>query len=421
MRGPTIALLGLGTVGSAVARRLLGPPPLLVARLGGLPRLKWVLVRDPRKPRAVAVDPDLLTTDAERVLADPEVDVVIELMGGVEPARQYLRTALAAGRHVITANKALLAEGLPELVATARRSGAELAFEGAVAGGVPIIRPLLRCLAANRVRRLRAVLNGTCNYVLTLAEQGVDLDTAVRAAQEAGYAEADPSDDLSGSDAARKLAILAMLITGEPVDWRSIPRTGIDGPDFRRALAGTAARAAGMARAGGAPGGGSAGDGGAAGAGGAAARGAGTGTGGAAGGAARGRFLRVPGPGGRGGAPGRAWAAPAPPWAASPWPRWRLVASGEWEGGTARLSVRPELLPPGDPLLQAAGVENMILIEADPVGVVRFAGPGAGGDATASAVLADLIAIWRGERLPLPFAPAGGEGAPGRPVAATGD
>ncbi|ADU51398.1 Homoserine dehydrogenase [Thermaerobacter marianensis DSM 12885] len=329
MKGPTVALLGLGTVGSAVARQLLNPPPWLVERLGGVPRLKWVLVRCPEKPRPVRVDRSLLTTDPERALGDPEVDVVIELIGGVEPARQFVVRALEAGRSVVTANKALLAESLAELAALARRRGVELAFEGAVAGGVPIIRPLLRCLAANRVRRLRAVLNGTCNYVLTLVEQGATLEAAVRAAQEAGYAEADPSDDLSGRDAARKLAILAMLVTGEPVDWTGVRRTGLDDPGFRQSLAATAER-----------------------------------------------------PGTRA--------------------HWRLVASADWEGQVPRLAVQPELLPPGDPLLQAAGVENMILIEADPVGTVRFAGPGAGGDATASAVLADLIAIWRGDRLPLP-------------------
>ncbi|HEY8552557.1 MAG TPA: homoserine dehydrogenase [Thermaerobacter sp.] len=329
MKGPTVALLGLGTVGSAVARQLLSPPPWLVARLGGVPRLKWVLVRQPEKPRPVRVDRSLLTTDPERILHDPEVDVVIELIGGVEPARRYVSRALDAGRPVITANKALLAESLAELAALARRRGVELAFEGAVAGGVPIIRPLLRCLAANRVRRLRAVLNGTCNYVLTRVAQGATLEAAVRAAQEAGYAEADPTDDLSGRDAARKLAILAMLVTGEAVDWNRVRRTGLDDPAFRRALEATAS-----------------------------------------GGEAR--------------------------------TRWRLVATADWRGAVPSLTVQPELLPPGDPLLQAAGVENMILIEADPVGTVRFAGPGAGGDATASAVLADLIAIWRGERLPLP-------------------
>lgn len=376
MKGPTIALLGLGTVGSAVARQILQPSPQLVARLGGPPRLKWALVRNPAKRRPVTVDPSILTTDPERVLADPEVDVVIELIGGVEPAYHYVRRALAAGRHVITANKALLAEALVELAAVARRHGAELAFEGAVAGGVPIIRPLLRCLAANRVHRLRAVLNGTCNFVLTLTQRGVPLEEAVRAAQEAGYAEADPSDDLSGRDAARKLAILAMLISGQPVDWRSIPRTGIDSPEFRRTLAaagGGEGRPAGDARA-------------------------------AAGAAGEGPSASLP----------------------ALRPAWRLVASAEWSGGAPRLAVRPELLPPQDPLLQAAGVENMILIEAEPVGVVRFAGPGAGGDATASAVLADLINVWRGERLPLPFAggaagETAGEAVRGAGLVATGD
>ncbi|EKP95829.1 homoserine dehydrogenase [Thermaerobacter subterraneus] len=340
MKGPVVALLGLGTVGSAVARRLLNPPPWLVARLGGVPRLKGILVRHPGKPRPAAVDRSLLTTDADQLLGDPEVDVVIELIGGVEPARQYVLRALEAGRHVITANKALLAESLATLSAVARRHGVELAFEGAVAGGVPIIRPLLRCLAANRVRRLRAVLNGTCNFVLTQVEQGATLEDAVRAAQAAGYAEADPSDDLSGRDAARKLAILATLVTGEPVAWTAVARRGLDDPAFRRALQ----------------------------------------------------------EGGGGGEAARQGGGAA---------RWRLVATAEWTGPAPRLAVEPQMLPPHDPLLQAAGVENMILIEADPVGTVRFAGPGAGGDATASAVLADLIAIWRGDRLPLPDLEAG--------------
>lgn len=347
MKGPTIALLGLGTVGSAVARRLLDPSPQLVARLGGRPRLKWVLVRNPYKSRSVRVDPDVLTTDAQRVLTDPEVDVAIELIGGVQPALRYVRHFLAAGRHVITANKALLAEALVELVGLARRTGAELAFEGAVAGGVPIIRPLLSCLAANRIDRLRAVLNGTCNYVLTLVEEGADLDTAVRAAQEAGYAEADPSDDLSGWDAARKLAILAMLVGGKPVDWKAIPCKGIDDPGFREVLNG--------------------------------------------------------------------------PVQDGDKARWRLVASADWSGDKPRLAVRPERLSAGDPLLQARGVENIIVIEADPVGEVRFAGPGAGGDATASAVLGDLVALWRGERLPLNFEEEALGGLPSARLAVTGD
>lgn len=207
-----VGLLGCGTVGAGVASILQANGGRIAGRAGGPVELRKVAVRDVNKPREAAIPPGLLTGDPWAVVEDPEVDVVVELIGGVEPARELISEALRRGKPVVTANKEVLARHGAELLALAARHGAHLMFEGSVAGGIPIIKPLQECLAANRVQSIMGIINGTTNYVLTgMSRRGVDFETALREAQALGYAEADPSSDVEGYDAAFKIAILASL------------------------------------------------------------------------------------------------------------------------------------------------------------------------------------------------------------------
>jgi homoserine dehydrogenase len=225
----TVGLLGLGTVGSGVAR-LLGEQGERVARRAGRPiDVKWIVVRDADRPRPFAPEGARVVTDPRRVIDDPEVDVVVETMGGIEPTLGLVLDALAAGKDVVTANKALLAEHGPEVFAQARRSGRAVAFEGSVGGGIPIVQALGVALAANQVQALAAIVNGTCNFILSsMSREGLSYDTALKQAQELGYAEADPALDVDGTDTAHKLAILAQLAFGATVRTAQIPREGID-------------------------------------------------------------------------------------------------------------------------------------------------------------------------------------------------
>jgi homoserine dehydrogenase len=227
-----IALIGCGTVGSGVARLLLEQPGRLAARAGRPLALRRVVVRQPDKPRPVALPRELLTTDLDRALADPSVQVVVELVGGVDWARQAVLRALAAGKDVVTANKALLATHGPEVFDAARRHGRAIAFEASVAGGVPIIAALTQSLAANQLLSLQGILNGTCNYILTrMTEHGQSYEQALAEAQRLGYAEADPTLDVDGTDTAHKLAILAQIAFGLAAPLCAIERRGIAGID----------------------------------------------------------------------------------------------------------------------------------------------------------------------------------------------
>jgi homoserine dehydrogenase len=191
--------------------------------------LKWVLVRDRSKPRVVALPAQMLVTDPRQILHDPEVSMVIEAMGGTQPTLQLVLEALANGKDVVTANKALLAEHGPEVFAQARRFGRSVSFEASVGGGIPIVHALGVSLAANQVQSLAAILNGTCNFILTaMIRDGLPYETALRMAQERGYAEADPTLDVDGTDTAHKLAVLAQLAFGVNVTTAHIPRRGID-------------------------------------------------------------------------------------------------------------------------------------------------------------------------------------------------
>jgi homoserine dehydrogenase len=225
----TVGLIGLGTVGTGVARLLTEHAGRLRRRAGRSIHWKWAAVRDPAKPRGVDLEGVRLTTDVDAILRDPQVDVVMELMGGIEPALDYILRALAAGKDVVTANKALLAEHGSRVFAQARAAGRAVRFEGSVGGGIPIVQALGVALAANQVQSVAAIVNGTCNFILTrMSTDGLPYEGALRAAQELGYAEADPTLDVDGTDTAHKLAILAQLAFEADVRPGAIPREGID-------------------------------------------------------------------------------------------------------------------------------------------------------------------------------------------------
>lgn len=225
-----IALIGCGTVGSGVARLLLEQPERLAVRSGRRLALRRVVVRDPAKPRDVSLPRELLTTDLRRILDDPSVQVVAEVAGGVDWPRRAILDLLAAGKDVVTANKALLSQHGNEIFDAGRRHGRAIAFEASVAGGIPIITALTQGLAANQVLSVKGILNGTSNFILTsMSEQGIGYAEALAEAQRLGYAEADPTLDVDGTDAAQKLAILAQIAFGVTVPLSAIERRGIAG------------------------------------------------------------------------------------------------------------------------------------------------------------------------------------------------
>ena len=207
-----IGLIGVGTVGGGVARALIERREYFARQVGAEIVVRRAAVRDISKPRAVELPAGVLTGDAASVLSDPGVDIVVEVAGGEEPAGTWIRQALAAGKHVVTANKELMAKQGPELLAEAHARGLDLMFEASVGGGIPLIAPLRRDLLANRITSIRAIINGTTNYILTrMTHEGTDYPDALAAAQELGYAEPDPTNDVEGYDAAYKLAIIASL------------------------------------------------------------------------------------------------------------------------------------------------------------------------------------------------------------------
>jgi homoserine dehydrogenase len=225
-----IALIGCGTVGSGVVRLLMEEGDRLAARAARPLVLRRVVVRDLARPRPDCLPRELLTTDLREVLTDPRVGVAVELVGGVDWARRAVLDLLAAGKDVVTANKALLAQHGEEVFGAARRHGCAVAFEASVAGGVPIIAALAQSLAANQIVSLQGILNGTCNFILTgMSEHGLSYAEALAGAQERGYAEADPTLDVDGTDAAHKLAILAHIAFGLAVPVAAIERRGITG------------------------------------------------------------------------------------------------------------------------------------------------------------------------------------------------
>jgi len=234
-----VGLIGLGTVGSQVADRMLSWGPQLSRRAGVELCLAKVLVRDVQKQRSIEIAADLLTADAAEVIDDPSIEVVIEVAGGDEPMRSYLEHAIQAGKHVITANKVVMARHGPQLLDQAAEKNVDVYFEAAVGGGIPLISTFRTDLQANRIESVSAVINGTTNFVLgRMASAGLTMAEAVKEAQDAGYAEADPTDDIGGYDATYKLAILGSIAYEIKVHPDDIYREGIDGiepVDFRYA------------------------------------------------------------------------------------------------------------------------------------------------------------------------------------------
>jgi len=326
-----VAVLGAGTVGREVIRGFLEHPERLRPTDGSSLALVGVAVRDTARALASGIPAELVGDAPAHLIASPETDIIVELMGGDEPAHTLVATALSAGKSVVTANKHLVAHHGAELEAIARRTGAALRFEAAVGGGIPVLGPIATDLAANRVMSVRGIVNGTTNYILSaMADEGRSYDVVLAAAQAAGYAEADPSGDVEGLDAINKLVILARLAFGAWLD----PATIAD------------------------------------------------------------RVTRIDG---TPGAPGITGVTAADLAAAAPagWAIKLIAAAARRDDGSLDAAVLPTAVPTGSPLGQTGGVLNRIEIEAEPVGAVAFSGPGAGGSATSSAVLGDLLAVAR--------------------------
>jgi homoserine dehydrogenase len=223
-----VALLGCGSVGSQVARLLTEQAGDLALRIGARLELAGIAVRRVGHRRPAGIDLSLLTADAHALVTRPDVDIVVEVIGGIEPARSLLLAALKIGKPVVTANKALLAENGAEIYGAAREYGADLYYEASVAGAIPLLRPLRESLAGDTVRRVLGIVNGTTNYILDrMDSSGAGFAESLEEAQALGYAEADPTADVEGFDAAAKAAILASLAFHTPVTAADVHREGI--------------------------------------------------------------------------------------------------------------------------------------------------------------------------------------------------
>lgn len=224
-----LGIIGLGTVATGVVRVLTDQAERMERRAGRPIVVQRVAVRDRSKSRGVDLPASLMTDDPQAIIADPDVDVVVELIGGLSPAREIVTSALEAGKHVVTANKALLCQHGSELFDLARRQDRCIAFEAAVAGGIPIIHVLGQAMTGNQITAIEAILNGTSNFILTeMLNNGESYEDAVAKAQSLGYAEADPAMDVDGTDAAQKLCLLTRLAFGTNVTPDVFPRQGID-------------------------------------------------------------------------------------------------------------------------------------------------------------------------------------------------
>ncbi len=310
-----IGLLGYGTVGSSVDR-LLRDRAADIARVAGRPVVvRRALVRDASAPRAGAAD-GVLTSDVRAILDDPEIGVVCELMGGIEPTRGYVLEALAAGKSVVTANKQLLARHGAELFAAAEASGAQLRFEASVCAAIPVVKVLRESMIASDVDAVLGIVNGTTNFILTAMRGGQDYAEALAEAQRLGYAEADPTEDVNGADAAAKIAILASIAFHTRVTLADVPHVGIEqvtADDVRFALE---------------------------------------------------LGYRV-----------------------------KLIAQARRTAAGVVVGVHPTLVPEGHSLAAIEGSFNAVMLAGDAIREVTLAGPGAGGDETASAVIGDLMTV----------------------------
>ncbi|BCR04770.1 homoserine dehydrogenase [Desulfuromonas versatilis] len=312
-------LLGFGTIGKGVVRVFQNNAELLEKRLGARLTLARIADLDITTDRGISVAPAILTTSAEQVLTDPSIDIVIELIGGYEPARSFVLKAIENGKHVVTANKALLALHGEEIFSAAEKKGVQVMFEAAVGGGIPIISAIKENLCANNFRSIFGILNGTCNYILTrMTNEGAEFASVLKDAQAKGYAEADPTFDIEGVDAAHKLAILTALCFGTRVRFEDIYTEGVSQIS---ALDIQFARQFGY--------------------------------------------------------------------------KIKLLAIGKKDNGEIEARVQPTMIPLNYPLADVDGVFNAVRLVGDFVGPVMLYGHGAGMDATASAVMGDVMAIVR--------------------------
>ncbi|MCP2319115.1 homoserine dehydrogenase [Nocardia amikacinitolerans] len=348
-----VAVLGMGNVGTEVVRILREHADDLRSRVGAPVVLRGVAVRSLEKDRGLPAE--LLTTDADALVDRPDVDLVVEVIGGIDPARRLILAALNAGKSVVTANKALLADYTGELAAAAERNRADLYFEAAVAGAIPVVRPLIQSLSGDRVNRVVGIVNGTTNFILSaMDETGADYSATLAEATRLGYAEADPTADVEGYDAAAKAAILASLAFHTRVTAADVYREGISkitAEDLETASAVNCTV----------------------------------------------KLLAIC---------ERVDAGPGEP----------SLAEGGKERVSVR--VYPALIPRKHPLAAVSGAFNAVVVEAENAGRLMFYGQGAGGAPTASAVLGDLVMAARnkffGGRAPgesvyaeLPIAPIG--------------
>jgi len=234
-----IGLMGLGVVGGGVAKALTERAEAIAAQVGCPLRLRKILERDLAKTRASKMEPHLFTTDAAEVIGDPEIDIIIEALGGERPAFDFIKEAMGRGKHVVTSNKEVMAKHFPELLSLAKEKGVDILYEASVGGGIPLIAPFKQDLSANEISAIHAIINGTTNYILTrMAAEGLDFSSALKQAQKLGYAEADPTNDIEGIDAAYKLAILATLAFHTEVRPDDVYHEGISrlsSRDFRYA------------------------------------------------------------------------------------------------------------------------------------------------------------------------------------------
>ncbi|HUJ17542.1 MAG TPA: homoserine dehydrogenase [Nitrospirota bacterium] len=223
-----VGIIGFGTVGTGTARILIENAEVIKKRLGAPVVLKKISDLDIKRDRGIRLGEVKLTTSAQEIVSDPDIDIVVELIGGYKPAREFMLEAIRNKKHVVTANKALLAVHGEEIYAAAEKSGVTLGFEASVAGGIPILAAIRNGLAANNLRSIYGIVNGTCNYILTLmTNEGRKFEEVLKEAQSMGYAEADPTFDIEGIDSAHKLAVLTMLAYGTPVKFEDIYTEGI--------------------------------------------------------------------------------------------------------------------------------------------------------------------------------------------------
>ncbi len=312
-----VGMLGCGTVGSAVLKVLERNRAEIEQRIRTRLEVKRILVRDVKKKRTCVHDPALLTTNPEDILGDDEIDIVVEVIGGTEPARDYLVEAMRRGKSVVTANKEVMARHGQEVFETAARFGVGVGFEASVGGGIPIIKTLKQALAANRVETIMGIINGTTNYILTrMSHEGKTFEESLQEAQEQGYAESDPAADIDGHDAARKLAILASIAFGvrikdEDVYREGLRRVSVEDIEYGRELG---------------------------------------------------------------------WEL-------------KLLAIGKRNQDDIEIRVHPTFIPTWHPLASIRNEFNAVFVRGDALGDSMYYGRGAGGEPTASAVIADIIDI----------------------------